>query len=288
MPALMITAARTAAAPAEPMLPRPYRVERVRRDTADTWTLDLRSLDGRPLAFAPGQFTMLYVFGVGEVPISISGDPARPDTLVHTVRAVGPVSRAITRLRRGDAVGVRGPYGSQWPVEAAEGHDVVLVPGGIGLAPLRPALYHLLAYRERYRRITLLYGARTPADLLYRQELERWRGRLDLEVAVSVDNASTTWRGNIGVVTTLIPAARFDPAGTVAMTCGPEVMMRFTAAALEQRGLPAAQIYLSMERNMRCAIGLCGHCQFGPAFVCKDGPVFRLDSIARLLALREV
>lgn len=277
-----------AVVPAEPMLPRPFRVERARRDTADTWTLDLRALDGQPLTFAPGQFTMLYVFGVGEVPISISGDPARPETLVHTVRAVGSVSRAITQLRRGDVVGVRGPYGSYWPVEAAEGHDVVLVPGGIGLPPLRPALYHLLAHRERYGRIILLYGARTPDDLLFMRELERWRGRLDLEVAVSVDSAPSHWRGDVGVVTTLIPLARFDPARTVAMTCGPEVMMRFVAAALQQRGVPTEQIYLSMERNMRCAIGLCGHCQFGPTFVCKDGPVFRLDQIARLLSIREV
>ncbi|HVC81210.1 MAG TPA: FAD/NAD(P)-binding protein [Chloroflexota bacterium] len=277
-----------AARHAEPMLPRPFRVERVHRDTADTWTLVLRAQDGEPLFFTPGQFTMLYVFGVGEAPISISGDPARPDLLVHTVRAVGAVSRAITALRRGDTVGVRGPYGSPWPVEQAEGHDVVLVPGGIGMAPLRPALYHLLSHRERYRHITLLYGARTPADLLYRQELERWRGRLDLDVAVSVDNAATTWRGNVGVVTTLIPLAQFDPAVTVAMTCGPEVMMRFTAASLQQRGLQTSRIYLSMERNMRCAIGLCGHCQFGPTFVCKTGPVYRLDRIASLLATREV
>ncbi len=273
----------------DPMVPEPYRVRRVRRETADTFTLELEPAHGgEALRFAPGQSAMLYVFGVGEVPISICGDPADRAVLVHTVRAVGAVSRALTTRKRGDLVGVRGPYGSAWPVDEAAGHDVLAIPGGIGLAPLRPAIYRLLAQRERYGNVTVLYGARTPDDLLYRRELERWRGRLDCEVAVTVDRAAGDWRGTVGVVTTLIPRARFDPARTVAMVCGPEVMMRFVALELQKRGLPPNRIFISMERNMKCFIGLCGHCQFGPTFICRDGPVFPYDRLQGLLAMREV
>jgi len=275
----------------EPMVPRTYVVARVAKDTADTTTIELHSLDGKGMAYAPGQFTMLYAFGVGEVPISISGDPGKSDPLVQTIRAVGPVSKALTDVKRGDMIGVRGPFGTSWPVAEAENRDVVIVSGGIGLAPLRPALYHLLAHRDRYHRISLLYGSRTPEDLLYRQELERWRGRLDIDVAVTVDNAATTWptwRGGVGVVTTLIPRARFDAASAIAMICGPDIMMRYTAMELQKLGMQESQIYLSIELNMQCGIGLCGHCQYGPVFVCKDGPVFRLDRIAQWLAKREI
>jgi NAD(P)H-flavin reductase len=273
----------------DPMVPEPYRIRRVRRETYDTFTLELEpARGGDAVRFAPGQSTMLYVFGVGEVPISICGDPARRDLLVQTVRAVGTVTRALTACKRGDLVGVRGPFGSTWPVEEAVGHDVLIIPGGIGLPPLRPAIYRLLAERGRYGNISLLYGARTPDDLVYRREVERWRGRLDFDVAVTVDRATAEWRGNVGVVTTLITRARFDPARTVAMICGPEVMMRFAALELQDRGVPPSQIYVSMERNMKCFIGFCGHCQFGPTFVCRDGPVFPFDRLAGLLATREV
>jgi NAD(P)H-flavin reductase len=278
----------SAAYPADPMQPQPYVVRRVRKDTHDTVTLELAPVNGGAMPFAPGQFTMLYVFGVGEVPISISGDPARPHLLVHTIRAVGAVTAALTALKRGAMVGVRGPFGSPWPLEAAQGHDVVLVPGGIGLAPLRPALYHLLAHRQHYGRVILLYGARTPSDLLYQRDVQRWRVHRDLEVDVTVDRAAADWRGAVGVVTTLVPRALFDPTRTIAMICGPEVMMRFVALELQKRGVGPQSIYLSMERNMKCAIGLCGHCQFGPTFVCKDGPVMRFDRVKDLLGLREV
>ena len=231
---------------------------------------------------------MLYVFGVGEVPISISGDPAQPEILVHTTREVGTVTRAMRALKQGDVVGVRGPYGSVWPVKAAEDHDLVLVAGGIGLAPLRPALYHAVANRERYGRVVLLYGARTPEDILYKGELRKWRSKFDLEVFVTVDRATGTWQGSVGLVTTLIKRAPFDPHRTVAMLCGPEVMMRFTAQELLKRGVPDSSVYLSLERNMKCAIGFCGHCQFGPHFVCKDGPVFAYDHVRRLINLWEV
>lgn len=272
------------------LMPRPFAVRQVRRETQDTFTLELTPTDGnREFAFAPGQFNMLYVFGVGEVPISISGDPTQPKTVVHTVRAIGPVTKAIVKAKRGELLGVRGPYGGHWPVEEAAGSDVVIVAGGIGLAPLRSALYHLLAHREQYGRIVLLYGARTPRDLLYRRELERWRGRFDLEVEVTVDSAKPEdWRGNVGVVTMLIPRTTFDPLHTTALICGPEIMMRSTVLELQKRGLRDDQIFISMERNMKCAIGFCGHCQYGPHFICKDGPVFRFDSIKWLFGKREI
>jgi NAD(P)H-flavin reductase len=230
---------------------------------------------------------MLYVFGVGEVPISVSGDAAWPDMLVHTIRAVGSVTNALAKLRRGDAIGIRGPFGSSWPTDAAEGHDVVIVTGGIGLAPLRPAIYHLLKHRKKFGRVCLLYGARTPADLLYFKELEKWRGRFDSQVLVTVDQADASWHGHVGVVTTLFSQAEFDPAKTIGLMCGPEVMMRFTLREFEKRGVPDDRLYVSLERNMQCAIGFCGRCQFGPSFVCMNGPVFRYNQIKNFFAVRE-
>lgn len=273
----------------DPMRPAPFVVQQLNRETGDVFTLTLRPRDGRAeLPFAPGQFNMLYVFGAGEVPISISGDPARPELLVHTIRAAGAVTRALQKLRKGDVVGVRGPFGTAWPVELAHGHDVVIVGGGIGLAPLRPALYHLLLHRVQYGRIVLLHGARTPRDLLFQRELREWRGRFDIEVAVIVDRATTEWQGAVGVVTKLIERSPFDPESAMAFVCGPEIMIRFTAMALQQRGVPAPNVYLSMERNMKCAVGFCGHCQFGPLFLCKDGPIFRYDRTLPFFGMREV
>ena len=272
----------------DPMRPVPFRVRSCSRETHDTHTLVLEPPRGQPLAFAPGQFNMLYAFGVGEVPISISGDPARPEALVHTIRAVGTVTRGLQKLGRGDVVGVRGPFGTPWPVEAAKGRDLVLVAGGIGLAPLRPALHHVLLHRSLYGRVALLYGARTPRDLLFARELREWRGRFDLEVEVTVDRADLAWQGAVGVVTKLIERCPFDPANATAFVCGPEVMIRFTAMALEQRGLPDDSIFVSVERNMKCGVGLCGHCQFGPFFVCRDGPVLPYDAVRGLFGVREV
>jgi NAD(P)H-flavin reductase len=274
---------------ADPMLPVPYRIQRTRRETADTFSVDLIPADHlEPPPYAPGQFNMVYVFGVGEIPISISGDPTRRIPLVHTTRAVGNVTRAMSALKAGDVLGIRGPFGTAWPVEAAQGNDIVLVAGGIGLAPLRAAMYRIVAEREKYGNVVLLYGARTPNDVLYRKELEQWRAHFDLDVYVTVDRATGNWRGSVGVVTKLIARAPFNPRNTIAMVCGPEVMMRFTTLELEKRGVAGDHIYISMERNMKCAIGLCGHCQFGPYFVCKDGPVFRFDQVQDLLAKWEL
>jgi NAD(P)H-flavin reductase len=275
------------ASAAPPMAPRVAHVRRRRHDAPDAWTLELEMADGAPFNYAPGQFNMLTAFGVGEAAISVSGDPAI-GPLIHTIRAVGPVSRALTKLAPGDPIGVRGPFGVGWPMAQAEGKDVLLVAGGLGLAPLRPALYRLLGERARYGKVTLLFGARRPDDIVFRREVESWRGRFDMEVEVTVDHAGPEWRGHVGVVTGLISRQAFDPSATIAMVCGPEVMMRFVAMALVDRGLSEDCIYLSMERNMKCAIGHCGHCQLGPTFICRDGPVFTFARLNPLLAVKEL
>jgi NAD(P)H-flavin reductase len=269
-----------------PMTPRPFRVVTRRRETGDTWTLELKPSDGVPLEPRPGQFTMLYAFGIGEVPISVSR--IADSRLVHTVRAVGAVTEAICAARPGAVLGVRGPYGNEWPVEDATGRDVVIVAGGVGLAPVRPALEHVLEHREDYRRVMLLYGGRTPADLLYRPELDELAARGDLHVGVTVDTADSTWRGNVGVVPKLVDGADFDPATAVAFVVGPEIMMHFTAQALLERGVGADRIHISMERNMRCGLGHCGHCQLGPTLICRDGPVYSWAAMEPLLAVRRL
>ncbi len=271
-----------------PVLPSFVRVLRVRKDTHDTWTIWLERPDGYPDHRA-GQFNMLYAPGVGEVPISIASSARESRTrIAHTIRRVGAVTRRLTSLRRGETIGLRGPYGSAWPVAESQGADVVVVAGGLGLAPLRPAIVELLARRKRYGALALLYGARTPADLLYTAELGKWRSVLDFQLLVTVDRADRSWHGHIGVVTTLIPAVTFDPQNTVALVCGPEIMMRFAVRDLLDRGVPARRIYVSLERNLQCAVGFCGHCQLGPKFICADGPVFAFDEIAPYFSVREL
>jgi NAD(P)H-flavin reductase len=231
---------------------------------------------------------MLYMVGVGEVPISISGDPGEPDRVIHTTRVVGTVTKAMARLKVNDYLGLRGPFGTPWPLDRAQGNDVMIIAGGIGLAPLRPAVYRLLSQRERYGKVVILSGTRTPADILFRREMEQWRSRFDVDVFTTVDRAMSGWKGNVGVVTTLIARAPVDPQNSVAMVCGPEVMMRFTVMELQKRGIGTDRIFVSMERNMKCGLGLCGHCQYGPTFVCKDGPVYPLDRIKDHFATREI
>jgi NAD(P)H-flavin reductase len=270
------------------LAPRLFRVTRRRRELHDTVTLELETGEESPLSFCAGQFNMLYVFGIGEVPISISGSPHEPHPLMHTIRSAGAVTKAICSLKRGQTLGVRGPFGKGWPLEAAIGHDLVFIAGGIGLAPLRPAVRQVIAQRDRYGKVSLLVGARTPKDLLYSEELKEWRSRFDLQVLITVDSAGADWRSHVGVVTMLIPRAEFEAGETVAMICGPEVMMRFCVTELRKRGVVAENTYVSLERNMKCAVGYCGHCQFGPTFVCKDGPVFPLARIEPFFRLREV
>jgi NAD(P)H-flavin reductase len=283
----MAASAPAEAAPRGAMTPVPHRVVSRTRETADTWTLELEPLAGvvRPRA---GQFDMLYAFGVGEVPISTSGGHEGDGPLTHTIRAVGAVTRALCALGPGDVVGVRGPFGTEWPLAEAAGGDLVVVAGGIGLAPLRPAIRHALGRRCDFGAVAVLVGARTPEDLLYRDELESWRARLDAEVDVTVDAAAAGWYGRVGLVTTLIPGAVIDPARAAALVCGPEVMMTFVVRALLERGLVLERIWVSLERNMRCAVGHCGHCQLGPALICRDGAVFPAAAMQRLLEVREL
>ncbi len=266
----------------DPMLPVAVRVASVNRETYDTCTLVTEAVtpDGLP-AFVPGQFSMLYRYGVGEVPISISGDPGIANRLIYTIRAVGAVSTSLVNRRPGELIAMRGPFGSSWPVEQAKGGDVLVVAGGIGLAPLRPVIYHILRNRSDYGRLTLLYGARSPKELLFSKELKSWSAQPDTEVLVTVDTGGPSWRGHVGVVTKLFGHVQLRPERLTAMTCGPEIMMRFVMRQLEARAIPDEKIYLSMELNMKCAVGFCGHCQMGPYFLCKDGPVFRYSQMRR-------
>lgn len=237
-------------------------------------------------SFQPGQFNMLYLFGSGEVAISLSGDPTtdKPQEYVHTVRALGSVTHALERLREGDQVGVRGPFGQGWPVAEAAGREVLIIAGGLGLAPLRPLIYALLA-EGAAAKMQLFYGARAPREMLYRRELEAWSRQF--RVATTVDSAGDDWHGNIGVVTTLL-AATTIASDAIAFVCGPEIMMRFSLQELLKQNLPPTAIYLSMERNMKCATGHCGHCQWGPHFICKDGPVFCYGDIQQWLPIRQL
>ncbi len=275
-----------------PLEVRPHRVVSHRRETSDTVTLALAPADGTLAPFRPGQFNMVTALGVGEIPVSISGGPLdATGPLLHTVRSVGPVSDALCRARRGTVVGVRGPYGVGWggPDELGPPGDLVIVGGGLGLAPLRPAIVSALdTAGAGGRRLFVLAGARSPDALLFVRELERWRRRPGVTVELIVDHALPGWRGQVGLITKLVETAAFDPDRTTAMACGPEVMMRAIIASLVGRGVAPARIRVSLERNMKCGIGWCGHCQLGPLLVCRDGPVVTADRIAPLLRVEEL
>jgi NAD(P)H-flavin reductase len=270
------------------MVPARYRVTDRVRETADTVTLALEPVDAPLPAFAPGQFAMLYAFGIGEVPISVSGRDGAGG-LVHTIRVVGAVTRALCSSRPGQMVGVRGPFGTPWPLPAPSGTDVIIVAGGLGLAPLRPVIRHALDHRGRYGDVWVLIGARSPGDLLYPDEYEQWRqGGLDVGVTVDRPGPAGGWTGNVGVVTSLFDRMAVDPQRCAAYVCGPEVMMRFAARGLMGYGVPAQRIAISLERNMRCGVGHCGHCQLGPLLVCRHGPVVDYAVAAPLLTVREL
>jgi NAD(P)H-flavin reductase len=272
--------------PVGTFVPAPFRVADRRQDTADTWTVTLEPL-GDGFGVAPGQFVMVYAFGIGEVPISVSGPPEHAgEPVVLTIRAVGAVTSAICASEPGAVLGIRGPLGNDWPIESAAGGDVIVVAGGIGLAPLRPVVLHALARRPAFGAVSVLYGARTPGDLLYTDELEAWRDRLAVEV--TVDAADPSWEGRVGVVPKLVERADFRPEAVHAFVCGPEVMIHFTVEALRARGVPDERIFLSLERDMRCGVGLCGHCQLGPTLICRDGPVYTQAQVAALMEVREL
>lgn len=271
------------------MEPVAARLISIAKETHDTFTLNVEPPAGDPVGwFQPGQFSMLYAFGVGELPISISGDPERREYLTYTIRSVGQVTYQLVTRQPGDSIGVRGPFGTAWPMKEARGKSILIVAGGIGLAPLRPAIYHVLRHRGDYNRLVVLYGGRSPRDLLYRKEFAAWGMLPDTQALATVDYGGVSWRGYVGVVTTLFRHIRMQTQDTVAMLCGPEIMMRYAARELEARGVPPEQVYVSMERNMKCAVGFCGHCQMGPYFVCKDGPVFPFTRIKPYLDLYEL
>jgi NAD(P)H-flavin reductase len=273
----------------DPMLTHPVLIRRVIWENDDTFTLTFDLKDALPgYTFLPGQFNMLYVYGMGEVAISISSDPGKRGTLDHTIHRVGSITTVLAQKKRGDVVGLRGPFGSSWPVDVARGKDVCIVTGGIGLAPLRPVIYSILRDRDSFGRVIVLYGGRSALDLLYRVELEKWGNEHKVETLVTVDRADSSWKGHIGVVTTLFSYIKLDTRNTVAFVCGPEMMMKYTVDELHNRGLSQDQVYLSMERNMKCAIGFCGHCQMGPTFICKEGPVYPLPKIRQLLDRKEL
>lgn len=275
--------------PTDPMLPVPYVVAERYAETGDSASLVLRPADQQLSPFQPGQFTMLCVPGVGEIAISISGDPSAKDgTLTQTIRGVGAVSRALHDALSGSTLGVRGPFGTGWDVASAAGHDVVVVAGGVGLAPLRPVVLALLADRAAFGRVVLIAGARKPAEFLFREQLLGWTQDPDLEVELTVDVPAPGWAGPVGFVTESLGRLDVSPGRTIGFLCGPEPMMRFSADVLLRKGLPAEHIRVSLERNMKCGVGLCGHCQLGPLLVCRDGPVVTYDVAAPLLAVRSL
>jgi NAD(P)H-flavin reductase len=265
--------------------PQRYRVRSSRSETNDTASLVLTPVDEPIATPLPGQFTMLYAFGIGEVPISVSD--TRGADLVQTIRAVGAVSKQLRECREGDIVGVRGPYGTNWDVPASAGHDLVIMGGGIGLAPVRPVIRQVIRQRQRYRNVYVLIGARSPKELLFPGEYEHWSGA-GIDVRVTVDRAGADWYGRVGVITTALGGLVLDQDRTTAYICGPELMMRFGARALMDVGVPSRQIEISLERNMRCGDAVCGHCQLGPLLICRDGPVVGYDVAEPLMTCGEL
>ncbi len=259
-------------------------VKEVVYETPDVSTFTFELEDGRGASsFRPGQFNMLYVHGVGEVPISIASSP-QERYLKHTIRSVGTVTMLIGSLKAGDSVGLRGPFGTCWPTEAAKGRELLVVGGGLGLAPLRPVILDAMSEARRFNGVKVLYGARTPMDLLYKGEYPSWGNREGVEFRTTVDRAEEGWKGNVGVVTTLFKEVEVLAEESIAFVCGPEIMMKFVVQELLRRRVPEDNIILSLERHMNCGVGTCGHCQLGPVFICRDGPVLPYPMVKRLFA----
>ncbi|WP_407686842.1 FAD/NAD(P)-binding protein [Mycobacterium sp. HUMS_1102779] len=272
-----------------PMAPNPYRVRSRVVESPDSATLCLEPLGEALRAPLPGEFMMLYAFGVGEAAISISGDPGVTDgSITHTIRAVGAVSRALHDSQPGAIVGVRGPFGTTWGLDEAAGRDLVMVAGGVGLCPLRPAVLGALAQRSRYGKLTLIVGARSRADFVFAAQLEQWAQDPQIELHRTVDVAVQGWRGDVGLVTEPLRRLTLDAGRTTAFLCGPEPMLRFGAQALLDKGVAAQHIRVSLERNMQCGVGWCGHCQLGPLLLCRDGPVVGYDVAGPLLTVKEL
>ncbi len=272
-----------------PMAPVPYRVRSRVVESPDSATLCLDPLDETLRAPQPGEFMMLYAFGIGEAAISISGDPTVTDgSITHTIRAVGAVSRALHDAQPGTVIGIRGPFGTSWGLAEAAGRDLVMVAGGVGLCPLRPALLGALAERSRYGKVTLIVGARSRADFVFAAQLDTWAKEPQIELHVVVDAPTPGWKGEVGLVTAPLSRLELNVDRTTAFLCGPEPMLRFGAEALVAKGLAAENIRVSLERNMQCGVGWCGHCQLGPLLLCRDGPVVGYDIAGPLMAVKEL
>lgn len=269
-----------------PHLPYPAKIlERV-QESDDIFTLRLKFNDPAQqenYRFLPGQFNMVYLPGVGEVPISLSSDPEERAELSHTIRALGRVTQGLARLKRGDEVGLRGPYGRAWPLDLAEGKDIIVVTGGLGCAPVVAVIHYVLKRRERFRRLVIIQGVRHSHDLIWRASYERWAQAPDTQVLIAASATEALWPWHVGSPIDLVAQAAFDPAHAAAMICGPEGMMVAAAKALAARGLPETAIHVSLERNMQCALGLCGHCQLGGKFLCRNGPIFAYPEVKFLL-----
>lgn len=272
----------------DPMVPQLFRIARVKHEVPGVFTWLLEAQDGTPFNFRPGQFNMLYAFGIGEVAISISGDCREPHVLMHTIRAVGSVTKAMAKLKAGAVIGVRGPFGRPWPIDDVTGNDLIFVTGTVGLAPLRPLILEVLARRNEFGKVVLCYGSRGTDDILYEDDLHTWRGRFDTNVHVTVHSAPSGYRGRIGSVAAAIRVAHIDGENSQAFVCRSESMTKPAVDALREKGVTNDRIWVTLERNMKCGIGLCGHCQFGPTFMCKDGPVYRYDQIERYFTTREL
>lgn len=271
------------------MVPVPYRVHTRVVESTDSATLTLAPVREALRTPQPGEFMMLYAFGVGEAAISVSGDPTVADgSITHTIRAVGAVSRALHDAGPGTVVGVRGPFGTTWGLDEAAGRDLVMVAGGVGLCPLRPAVLGALAQRARYGKLMLVVGARSQADFVFAAQLEKWAEEPQIELHLIVDAATSGWTGEVGLVTAPLSRLELDADRTTAFLCGPEPMLRFGAEALLAKGLAAQHIRVSLERNMQCGVGWCGHCQLGPLLLCRDGPVVGYDIAGPLLRVKEL
>jgi NAD(P)H-flavin reductase len=277
--------------PGQAMVPSPATIMHIHDESSTTRTysleLDDASLRSR-YTFRPGQFNMIYVFGVGEAAISLSGRPDDRRHLIHTVRRCGSVTAALNRMQVGGTVGIRGPFGHGWPLEQCRGRDVILISGGIGLAPIRPAVEQILSERNLYERVILIYGARSPADMLFQSDLAAWDARPDIETLFIVDYPAEGWTGPVGMVTDLVRRVRLRGEKAAVLVCGPRIMNRYVVWLLSRLNVPASHMFVSLERNMRCGVGRCGHCQYGPKFVCKDGPVFSYEAIRSIFGKEEV
>jgi NAD(P)H-flavin reductase len=266
-------------------LPRSATIASARPLTAGEMMFEVKLADGKPLGHMPGQFVEVTVPGVGEAPISISSSPDRADAFELVVRRAGRVTEAMHRLKAGSAIGIRGPYGTHFPVDGAmQGRDVVFLAGGIGLAPLRSAIQYVLNHRGDYGQVTVLYGTKTPPERLFVDELAAWGARKDVKFIETVDRGDATWTGNVGVITKLIPQAGIDPSKAVAIACGPPIMYKFVVVSLYAANVTDENIFVSLERRMKCGVGKCGHCQINGLYACMDGPVF---NYARVLAAKE-